>query len=218
MAKVFISHSKRDEKIKDLFFRGFANSGVHQVLKEYENISPPGSKPGQMSKNMAEEIEENILESAAVFVILTETVQNLQHTAHWIVWESAQAKAKKKPIWIFEPYESHRKITITIPHFTHYVRFQMNDETRKFIHLVAASYNDTPVFAAGGGAVGGGLLAGPVGAIVGGIVGYLLSNKVETPKGFSAFCDNCMLGYEVYIPGDKGEFRCANCNKIWTIV
>ena len=218
MAKIFLSHSKQDERIKNLFLRSFVGSGVHPVLKEYEDVSPPGSPPSQINKNMAEGIENDILMSASVFVILSETVQHLQHTTHWIVWESAQAKAKQKPVWIFEPFDSLGKITIAIPHFNHYVRFQINDWWRKYIHTAVGSYNDTPVLATGGGALAGvGLIGGPIGLIAGGIAGYLLSKPTATPKGFPFTCDRCFLSYEVHLPGGRGEFRCASCNKMWRI-
>ncbi len=216
MAKIFLSHSKQDEDIKDIFFRGFSGTGVHATLKEYEDVSPLGNSFGQINRNMAEEIENDILMSAAIFVVLSETVQRLQHTAQWIVWECAQAKAKQKPIWIFEPFESLGKIAIAIPHFNHYVRFQMNDEWRKYIHNIVASYNDTPVLMTAGGAGAGlWLLGGLPGVILGGIAGHLLSNKTETPKGFPFICDQCLLSYEVHVPGGLGEFRCACCNKRW---
>ncbi len=218
VAQIFISHSKRDEEIKNLFFRGFTGTNVSHVLKEYEDVSPPGTLPDQLSRNMAQVIENDILGSSAVFVILSKTVQALPNTTHWIVWETAQAKALKKSIWVFEPYNDFRAVTITIPHFDHYVRFRMDDEWRRFIHKAAASYNDTPVFVTAGGAGLGALLVGGLPAvIIGGLLGYLSSTRIECPKGFKMTCDQCFLSYEVHLPTGKGEFRCANCNKPWSI-
>lgn len=82
MAKIFLSHSTQDERTKELFLRSFVGTGVHPSLKKYENVSPPESLPTQINKNMAEGIEKDILTSRAVFVILSEVVQQLQHTAH----------------------------------------------------------------------------------------------------------------------------------------
>jgi hypothetical protein len=187
------------------------------VLKEYENVSPPGGPPAQINRNMAEQIENDILMSAAVFVVLSETVQQLQHTTHWIAWESGQAKAKQRPVWVLEPFESLSKVEVVIPHFNHYIRFQMDDYWRRYIHTVVASYNDTPILATGGGALAGLALGGPVGAVIGGVLGYGLSSPTVTPKGFPFTCDGCFLSYEVHLPGGKGEFRCACCNKMWVI-
>ena len=171
-----------------------------------------------MNRNMAEQIENDIMMSVAVFVVLSRTVQALPNTAHWIVWECAQGKAKKKPVWVFEPFDSLGEITITIPHFTHYVRFQMDDYWQRFIRVVAASYDDRPALATGGGGLAGlWLIGGWAGALIGGVTGYLLSDKTERPKGFAATCDGCFLSYEVHLPGGKGNFRCANCNKMWLI-
>lgn len=217
MSKIFLSHSKQDEESKNLFFRGFSGSGIGCILKEYETTSPPGSLPGQINRNMAEQIENDIMMSFAIFVVLSRTVQALPNTTHWIVWECGQGKAKKKLIWIFEPFETFGEITITIPHFTHYVHFQADDYWQRFIRRVAASYDDKPVIATGGGLAGLWMIGGLLGAIIGGVAGYLLSNKIECPKGFSVTCDGCFLSYEVYLPGGKGNFRCANCNKMWSI-
>jgi hypothetical protein len=218
LAKIFIAHSKKDENIKNLFFRAFSGTGVDHILKEYENASPSGTPPGQINRNMAEEIEQDILMSAAVVVILSETVQQLPNTAHWIVYESALAKSKQKPVWVFEPFDSQGSISLTIPYFNHYVRFRMNDQWRKYIHTIVSSYDDKPILATTGGAMGGAWLIGGIpGMILGGVAGYLLSKKTKTPQGFRFTCDGCFVTYEVHLPNGKGDFRCAACNKRWVI-
>lgn len=103
MANIFLAHSRHDEEIKNLFLRAMAGADVHPLLKEYEDVAPLGSQPGLIRRNIALQIDEDILMSRAVFVILSETVQQLPNTAQWIVYEAAQAKAKQKPVWIFEP-------------------------------------------------------------------------------------------------------------------
>lgn len=67
MAQIFISHSKRDEDIKNLFLRAFRGTGVTDVYREYENAPPSGVK--------AEDIARDIEFSSAVFVLLSETVR-----------------------------------------------------------------------------------------------------------------------------------------------
>jgi hypothetical protein len=217
MAKIFLAHSKHDEAIKNLFFRAFAGSGVHPVLKEYETVSPLGSESGQINKNMAVQIEEDILMSSAVFVLLSETVQRLPNTAHWIVFESALAKAKQKPVWLFEPFESHGRINITIPYINHFVRFHMTEGWRRYIQSVSASYDETTALVTSGGSLLGLWAASLPGMLIGGLAGYLLTRKEGRPKGFPFTCDQCFVSYEVHLPGGKGEFRCACCNKYWTI-
>ncbi len=188
------------------------------VLKEYEDVVVPGTPAAQINRNMANEIEQDILMSAAVFVILTETVQHLPHTWSWIVWECGQAKAKQKPVWIFEPFNSFGKVQINIPAFDHYVRFEVNDEWRKYIHVIARSHRDTPALLTSSGAVSGAVLSGGLlGAIIGGGIGYLLSNASSAPQGFGFTCDRCFASYEVHIPSGTGHFRCVNCNKQWLI-
>jgi hypothetical protein len=217
LAQIFLSHSQRDEGIKNLFLRAYPGTNVHLVLKEYETISPAGTPTNQISRNMANEIENDILMSAAVFVVLSETVQALPGTSHWIVYEAALAKAKQKPVWVFEPYDSHGRVNVEIPYFNHFVRLPMNEGGRRFVQQVIASYNDTPVLTTGGGALAGAAVGGWAGLLIGGILGYTLAKKVETPKGVSHTCDQCFVSYEVHVPGGKGEFRCPGCNKLWII-
>jgi hypothetical protein len=83
--------------------------------------------------------------------------------------------------------------------------------------VIARSYRDTLALLTGGGALGGLALGGPLGAIIGVGLGYLLSSPNATPSGFGFTCDQCFTSYEVHLPGGKGDFRCVNCNKIWYI-
>ncbi|HXM47860.1 MAG TPA: hypothetical protein VN956_08315 [Pyrinomonadaceae bacterium] len=119
MAQIFISHSQRDEGIKNLFLRAFRGAGVTDLYREYEQAPPVGVT--------AELIERDIEGSSAVFVLLSETVEALPSARDWILFECGIAAAKKKPVWVFEPYSSFGKITTTIPRFEHYVRFNEND-------------------------------------------------------------------------------------------
>lgn len=214
MAKIFLAHSRHDEDVKNLFLRAFSGSGVGHVLKEYEQVS--GAQPGVINRNIAEQIEEDIMMSAAVFVILTETVQRLPNTAHWIIYECSQAKAKQKPVWVFEPYDSYGKIDITIPRYDHYVRFPPTEDARRFIQNVAAHYTDKPMLGLAAGAAAGGAAVGPVGALIGGALGYFIGGPRQRPKGFSFNCV-CALSYEVHLPGGRGKFRCLHCKQPWAI-
>lgn len=216
MAQIFLSHSQRDEGLKNLFLRAYPGTNVHLVLKEYDAITPPGTLSHRISRNMANEIENDILMSAAVFVVLSETVQALPATSHWLVYEAALAKAKQKPVWVFEPFDSYKRIAVEIPHFNHLVRLPFNESGRQFVQRVIGSYNDTPVFAASAGAIAAAVLTQSwLGLIARGIVGHALSKKVDAPVGVPFTCDKCFVSYQVHLPGGKGEWRCAGCNKLW---
>jgi hypothetical protein len=159
MARIFISHSQRDEGIKNLFLRAFQGSGVDSIYREYEDAPPTGVT--------AELIQRDIECSSAVFVLLSETVLSLPNTMNWILFECGVAAAKQKPIWVFEPYMSFGKITTMIPQFEHYVRFNDNDAWRQYIHSIAASYNDSPMLGRLVITALGGLFFGAPGAVIG---------------------------------------------------
>lgn len=76
MTQIFISHSQRDEGIKNLFLRAFRGSGITDVYREYEDAPPTGVK--------AEDITRDIELSSAVFVLLSETVASLPYTRDWM--------------------------------------------------------------------------------------------------------------------------------------
>ncbi len=199
MAQIFISHSQRDEKIKNLFFRAFAGTNVTHIFQEYEDVPPTGVT--------AEIIERNIETSSAVFVLLSENVRD--YTRDWILWECGRAKGK--PIWVFEPNEAFGKITITIPNFNHYVRFASNDYWRKYIHAIVASYDDTSALGKLGTSGLGAWMFGPWGLALGALVGHVLFESKERPVGNFVACPICSRGFEVHPFGSKNVFRCPGC-------
>ncbi|HYX72384.1 MAG TPA: hypothetical protein VE732_06410 [Nitrososphaera sp.] len=202
MAQIFISHSQRDERIKDLFLRAFRGTGVADIYQEYEDAPPTGVT--------AEIIERNIEASSALFVLLSETVQGLQHTRDWIVYECGLAK--NKPIWIFEPHESFGRITVAIPRFNQYVRFRNDSVFRQYIHSIVASYNDSPLLAKLVSTTLGGLAYGPWGAAGGLALGLLAFQGQPCPPGIANQCPQCNRIFGVHIPNIRDLIRCSNCN------
>lgn len=197
MAKIFISHSQRDEDIKNLFLRAFRGTGVDDVYREYEN-----------TPSTVELIERDIEFSSAVFVLLSERVQSLPHTQtrDWILFELGAAKGKQ--VWVFEPYESFGKIAITIPRFNHYVRFRNNDAWRQYIHSIVASYSDKPAFAKIGSTIIGWALGGGWGAALGLLAGSALFPATDHPAGYQTGCPNCSKTFTVHLPDMRDAFRC----------
>lgn len=203
MAQIFISHSQRDEDIKNLFLRAFRGSGVTDLYREYEDAPPTGVK--------AEDITRDIEFSSAVFVLLSETVESLPHTRDWILFECGVAAAKQKPVWVFEPYSSFGRITIAIPRFDQYVRFNDNDIWRQYIHQIAASHNDNPMLARIGLAMLGGWLFGWAAAIGVFLVSQAVFKSAERPVGYSTSCPTCGRMFVAHLPYESDAFRCPNC-------
>ena len=83
------------------------------IWQEYEDPLP--------NSPIDQQIEQKIMTSSALFVLLSDTIEMLPFTREWIVWESG--KADQKDIWVFEPYESLQRINVVISRFHHYVRY-----------------------------------------------------------------------------------------------
>lgn len=207
MAKIFISHSSKDDDIKNFFLRAFAGTNVKPLFEEFEAEVPTGIN--------AQKIQVDILASNALFVLLSEGVENSRHTRDWINWECGNAK--NKDIWLFEPLESVGKISLIVPTVSHYFLYEKNDECRKVIRSAISYYDDThvlPVLAAS--AAGGALFnekdrssGAWIGALIG-LAGLAVQSISQRKQGFSIKCFNCLSIYSVY---RIGQFRCPVCNK-----
>lgn len=207
MASIFISHSRRDEDIVGLFLRAFRGTGVDDIYRELENPVPAGV--------IDEIIGRDIEFSSALFILLSETVQTLQQTRDWVLYECGAAGAKQKPIWVFESYESFCRIDVTIPRFEHYVRFKTDGQNREvwrgYIHNIAASYSSTPFLAKAGPTALGAWLGGPLVALGGLLLGSVLAPSVDRPAGYPTGCPICGKRFVVHLPSPSDYFRCPAC-------
>src|ERR1700758_4772256 len=110
MAQIFVSHSQQDKEFIHFFLEAFAGTKVKPHLEELEREPPTGVTASQ--------IAQDIQASNALFVLLSENVQQGPHTRDWIVWECGAAINKE--IWLFEPTASLGRIRVVVPRFNHY--------------------------------------------------------------------------------------------------
>jgi len=225
IGQIFISHSRRDEEIVNYFGKLFGSTRVKGVFKEIE-----GFKSGEQS----EEIQNDIQNSTAIFILLGENVQKLKHTRDWVVWESAIAKATDKEIWVFEPLAFLGKIDVIIPYANHYMAYIINEGYQVYIRNIIESYDDADVLSAAvaGGFIGGGLgtltealfskdeeLSGIgtlLGAAIGsGALGYWADPSRKCPPGILIKCPECKNRYRIHMKIPK--WRCPICNVILTL-
>ena len=206
MAQIFISHSKKDKEVIHFFLEAFAGTKVKPHLEELEKEIPTGVN--------AQKIEKDIQTSNAVFVLLTENVENIKHTRDWITWECGTAL--NKPIWIFEPYESLGKISVVVPRFNHYALFQLTEEWRKYLRVIIESYDDSYILPTLSTTTGGGALLNEKDRLAGATNGFtfglglLLLKHITKPSfGINVRCGKCNSNYKIH---QYGYFRCAICN------
>lgn len=205
MAEIFISHSQLDDDLKNFFAKVFSTTAnVKAIWEEYEKII-------NLEPITSEKIKEDIKRSNAVFIILSQNIENNQHTRGWINWESGVASAYNRDIWVFEPFEQLGKNTTIVPHLSHYVLFEINDPWFSYINQIINSYNDLNVFTS---------MVTKLTELttLGGLAGATIADKSNgRPTGIEIKCNNCSSIYNIHFPILKEysqfNFRCPICNK-----
>jgi len=206
MSQIFISHSANDRDWVNFLSNALATTKVKMVVEEFEKIAA--------QQVNAEQIKKNIIESNAVFVVLTENVNHLQHTRDWVVWESGVASSAKKDVWIFEPLAQVGRVSVVVPHFTHYVLIEQTDSYLAYLRKIVESYDNSDALGAAIAGAGLGAAGGLPGAALGAIGGLILSDKsASRPQGVQISCPKCVSTYRIHIPQGLKSFRCAVCNQ-----
>lgn len=218
IAQIFISHSQKDEEFKSFFLKAFGPTHVSSVFEEFEEIFK-----GKITRD---DIERDIENSRAVFVILSQNVEKIPHTRDWVVCETGIAK--NKDVWVFEPYSQYGKISVIVPTLRNYAVFGIHDAWLGYIRSIIESYDDSQTLPAalvtgGLGALVGSALseeedegAGAVlGGIGGAILGAIMSDKSKLrPIGIRIECESCNSIYNVHLPQGMNRIRCPVCNEV----
>lgn len=92
MTNIFLSHSKEDYNIINVFRNAFNGTEVHPILMEYEKFSNP---PWTAIKNTIEK-------SSTIFVLLSNNLKISDYTQNWVSYEVGVAGEANKEIWVFE--------------------------------------------------------------------------------------------------------------------
>jgi hypothetical protein len=212
MAQIFISHSARDQNLKNFFNQAFATSSVEAIYEEIEQLVTQAVT--------TEKVERDITQSSAVFVLLSQTVESLSHTRDWVGFEVGYAKGASgsggnKDVWVFENIDDGGQLRMMLPSFDHYVVYHTSDAVLPYLKQIVESYDDNRVLKNAALATGGGYLLGfPwIGIPV------LLYSALVTgrPPGVEVICQNqrCLLKYKIHLPQFLPSYRCAKCNQWW---
>lgn len=208
MAQIFISHSSKDTDLRSFFSNAFVGTKVIAIYEELEKIIT--------NKITSKKIMGDIENSKAIFVILSENVQDLPHTRDWVVWETGIAK--NKDIWIFEPHSQFWKIKIVTPYLRHYVLFDTSDSFYIYLRKIIESYDDShvlPTVLVTGG-IGAALAEEDKvgGATLGALAGLMIADKSkDRPNGIEIVCSNCFSTYNIHLSKVMKIFRCPVCNE-----
>lgn len=200
MAQIFISHSKLDTKINEFFAGIFGRTNVRGKWVEYDKFQVP---PWQY-------IEQEITKSTTLFVLLGPNVELLAHTKVWIGSETG-AVPPGKAVWVFENHQ--HTCNIPIPNVHHYMLYDFSEAYENYIRAVVESYDDSatlPSLVAGG--LGGAAVAGPLGAVVGGLLLTVATSPAKNrPMGVVIKCHSCNTSFNLHTK--KEVIPCPVCRK-----
>lgn len=130
MVKIFLSHSKADESMRDYFLKIFGIEGVQAISVEFEVLQVP---PWSFIKN-------KMLESNALFLLLGPNVIDRGiYTQNWISFEVGLACALKKEVWVFEQFNI--PVRFPVPYLNHYLLYDPADrESFDYIRRIVYTY------------------------------------------------------------------------------
>lgn len=129
MPKVFVSHSRRDSKLRQYLDSSFASSNVQAIRVEFEDyeITP------------CEFIRRSVEASESVFLLLGANVTHSIYTTNWIAYEIGLAAALHKDVWVFERYDS--VVPFPVPMVDHYVQYALrNHRDLSLLRQIIAAY------------------------------------------------------------------------------
>lgn len=204
MVVIFISHSKRDEKLVRATKEMLINIGHSPIIEEF--IPEEQKEPIPY-----EEIRKNVNLSSCVFLFLTDNIVKTEYTKNWVMYEVGVASDARKRLIIFE--REGMPIPYPIPYLTDYMLFDPNDTVNILnIQSLAKKIGEIPrgLITGGLGALAG-LPFGPLGIILGGLGGAIVGSigKEEMPK---VTCQSCNISFNYLSPNIK-SFSCPSCRR-----
>ena len=182
--------------------RTLENMGHTPIIEEFIPIEEQAQIP-------YEEIRNNVEKSEFIFLFLTDNVVATPFTQNWVSHEIGLASANSKKLFVFERIGIPIKFPIT--YLTDYALFNL-DKTEDILALQNLTKDlgkfRRDLLTAGGGAVIGSAF-GPIGMVVGGLLGYLVGPK--PPKPPIVKCSYCHVAFNYY--STLKVFKCPSCRK-----
>lgn len=206
MAIIFISHSKKDKDLVLTMRKTLKNMGHVPIIEEFVPVEEQKPIPH-------EEIRSNVEKSEFLFLFLTDNVVATEYTKNWVIYETGLASANSKKVFVFERIGT--PIEFPIPYLTDYALFNP-DSTEDILALQNVTKDlgkfRRDILTAGGGVMLGSAL-GPIGMVIGGILGYAVGPK--PPKPPVVKCNRCEANFNYYSTYRK--FSCPFCRNNITL-
>lgn len=163
-----------------------------------------------------EEIRQNVQRSDYVFLFLTDNVVATEYTRNWVIYEVGVASAFNKRLFVFE--RSGFPLPYPVPYVTDYMVFDEREVMDVLdIQKLAGKMSEIPpgLLGAGAGALGGGLLFGPLGLVVGIILGGAFGAMATEPLP-RVRCPHCRTPFN-YWSAQVERFHCPSCRTAMSV-
>ena len=205
MQQIFLSHSKADYEIINIFRNSFEGTEVHPILMEYEQFSNP---PWLAIRN-------NIENSSALFVLLSNNLKISDYTQNWVSYEIGIADEANREIWMFE--DVNNQVIFPIPNVHHYMLYNPAQwDSLNYLKTIIHSYALNLKGALGLGLLTYLALTNPALAILGALVGSKI-NVPNKPVGIAIACPyrNCNVSFQYH--SIVQVIRCPSCRQPFQI-
>ncbi len=209
MRQILIVHGSMDERFEVFFSKVFRAVAVKTVWVTYKDlVGGPASK---------DRIQREILESDALFFVLSKDEEVSSQAKNWFPW--ATTLAKEKDIWVFEHCEDLKRVPVLIPNLGHYVAYYITNAWCDYVTKFAETYEKPKA-------------AGPVlpeallkpltpteeGSFFDPSTGFaFFDDSTARPIGLKAVCPACSGVYSLHIPSEMKAIRCPSCGHLYGI-
>lgn len=206
MRQILIVHGSEDERFEVFFSKVFRAVAVKTAWETYK-----GSVGGSATKD---KIQKEILESDALFFVLSTDEEISAQAKNWFPW--ATSLAKEKDIWVFEHCEDLKRVPILIPNLGNYVAYYITNAWCDYVTKIAETY-EKPKTA---GAVLPEALLKPLtpaeqGSFFDPATGFaFFDDSTARPIGLKAVCPACHAVYGLHVPSEMKVIRCPSCGHI----
>src|SRR5581483_1836725 len=209
MRQILIVHSSIDDRFEVFFSKVFRAVAVKTVWETYKNLGE-----GPVAKDR---IQKEILESDALFFVLSTDNEVSGQAKNWFPW--ATNLAKEKDFWVFEHCEDLKRVPVLIPNLGHYVAYYITNAWCDYVTKIAETYEKPKV----AGVALPEVLFKPLTsteetALFDPSTGLaFFDDSTARPIGLKAVCPSCSGAYGLHVPSEMKAIRCPACGHLYGI-
>lgn len=208
MPQVFVFHHLEEEKTKNFFQEIFCKAKVKAVW---------GNCREMMEKDvLVQEVKIQIQGSDSLFLLLSRNIMNDPRARDWFYWVSGYAK--NRDVWIVQPYDDLKEISVPFYEFKHQVVFCLTPAWSDYLTQAVINRHSlmtvSPLLA--------GLHLGMDSVVLkeyfDETTSFPLSDcSMSRPVRFLASCPRNKTIYTLHMPEDMRITRCPDCHDFFTI-